>query len=84
LLNSNPNFDSGLFDLLAVKLVQGGMQLSSFLFSFKEDGVYVFADSGNYLISNTIVRVSNTLCPQTGINLFPITEANLARFGITP
>jgi hypothetical protein len=84
LLNTIENFDDGLFDLLQVKLVNGNLPISTFMFSFKDEGVYVFADSGNYLISNTLVRVSKSLCPSSGLNIFPISEDNLKRFGITP
>lgn len=84
LLNTNENFDDGLFDLLQVKLVNGNLPISTFMFSFKDEGVYVFADSGNYLISNTIVRVSKSVCPKSGLNIFPISEDNLKRFEITP
>lgn len=83
-MNTIENFDDGLFDLLQVKLVNGNLPISTFMFSFKDEGVYVFADSGNYLISNTLVRVSKTLCPSSGLNIFPISEDNLKRFGITP
>jgi hypothetical protein len=61
--------------------------LTSFLYSFLDEGTFVFADSGDYLLSNTIVRVSSTLCPATASstpNIYPITEENLARFGISP
>jgi hypothetical protein len=61
--------------------------LTSFLYSFLEEGTFVFADSGAYLLSNTIIRVSSTLCPASSgstPNIYPITEENLARFGITP
>jgi len=63
LLNTNQDFDDGLFDILQVKLVKGNLPISTFMFSFKDEGAYVFADSGNYLVSNTIVRVSKSLCP---------------------
>jgi hypothetical protein len=83
LLNTNPSFDDGLFDLLETKLVQGNMSISTFMFSFKNEGVYVFADSGFLITSSTIVKVSNKLCG-TGVNVYPMTEENLKKFEITP
>lgn len=44
LYNTNPDFDYALFDTLKVKLLNAGMNITTFFFTFSESGVYVFGD----------------------------------------
>jgi hypothetical protein len=60
------------------------MSISTFMYSFDTEGVYVFGDSANQLTSVTIIKVSKTLCNSTSGNIYPVTEENLKRLGIIP
>jgi hypothetical protein len=80
LYNTNDNYDSGLFDLLKIKLVQANMTLNNFMVTFTTEGQYVFADSSNPQIQSIIVKVSSSVCPATGSNIYPITAENLKKF----
>lgn len=87
LYNTNADFDSGVFDLLQTKLVQANMSINTFMYSFAQEGVYVFGDYKNQLASITIIKVSQSLCSSNltkNGNIFPLTEDNLATFEISP
>ena len=56
LINTNPTFDFSKFLLLAATLKNGTSKVSSFIFTFDEPGVYVFADS-NITAKLTIISV---------------------------
>ena len=59
------------------------MNFSTFMFSFKDEGVYTFGDYYNQLTSLTIVKVSSSMC-NTSANIYPLTEQNLNMLDITP
>lgn len=42
--NTNPHFDDGIFDALKAKIVGSGPPISSFAYTFTNEGVYVFRD----------------------------------------
>jgi hypothetical protein len=57
LINTNPSFDFSKFLLLATTLKKNGTtKINSFIFTFDDPGVYVFADS-NATAKLTIVSV---------------------------
>lgn len=58
LYNTNPDFDSGVFELLENKLLRSNMSISTFMYTFFDEGTYVFGDYENPLTSTTIVKVS--------------------------
>ena len=45
--NTNPTFDSGPFDKLQVKITQANIYISTFMYSFTEEGIYVLGDYSN-------------------------------------
>lgn len=45
LINTNPTFDFSKFLLLAATLKNATSKINTFIFTFDEPGVYVFADS---------------------------------------
>ena len=44
LYNTDPNYDYGTFSLLATKLQNAKLMISSFMVSFTYEGVFVFGD----------------------------------------
>lgn len=46
LINTNPSFDYSAFDVLATKLLNG-TNITQFVFTFQDSGVYVFGDSAD-------------------------------------
>jgi len=63
LLNTNENFDFGAFDALGESLIGGNY--SSFVFTFYEAGVYVFADSRNQAKQMIIAVMADARkCPE--------------------
>ena len=42
--NTNPSFDSGVFETLKTKLLNAGLNITTFMFTFSEEGVYMFGD----------------------------------------
>jgi len=80
ILNTNDYFDYGLFEKLKTKLVNAGMDISGFIFTFTEQGVYVFMDYSEST-SLTIVKVDES-CPAEA-NIIPLTEENLRLLDIT-
>lgn len=42
--NTNPDFDDGVFETLKTKIVGSSIAISSFAFTFGQQGVYVFGD----------------------------------------
>ncbi len=57
------------------------------MFTFIDEGVYVFGDYGNPLTSTTIVRVSEEFCNSELTakgNIFLLTEQYLEIFEIAP
>lgn len=64
LFNTNPNFDYGLFDDLKTRVINAGLDIDTFLFTFTEDGTYVFSDFAAPQLYQTIVKVSAE-CPET-------------------
>jgi hypothetical protein len=81
-LNSNPNFDFGEFESLKTKLVNSGMDISSFFFTFTAEGNYLFGDYSNQDTQQTLFHVSND-CSDSK-NIYPLTLENLQELGITP
>lgn len=45
--NTNPNFDDGVFDQVALRLTAAGADITSFAFTFVTAGTYVFQDSSD-------------------------------------
>lgn len=72
---------------MKTKLLQANMSISTFMYSFAEEGVYVFGDYANPVTSVTIVKVSKSMCSSDltkNGNIFPLTEENLEKFDISP
>ena len=42
--NTNADFDDGVFETLKTKIVDSGIAIASFAFTFSQSGVYVFGD----------------------------------------
>eukprot|EP00347_Sterkiella_histriomuscorum_P005935 403354701 len=82
LYNTNPSFDYGLFDTVKTKLLNAGMDISTFFFTFSQEGVYVFGDYADLYNSQTIIKVDDQ-CPATK-NIYPMTEENLQLLNIKP
>jgi hypothetical protein len=84
LINTNPSFDFSKFLLLATTLKKNGTsKINSFIFTFDDPGVYVFADS-NATAKLTIVSVMSPSqqCPANTVYA-SITQANLLKVGIS-
>jgi len=79
-LNTNPNFDDGVFDTLKTKLISSRMKIASLAYTFGEEGVYVFGDYADPANSQTIVVISKVLHPA----IMPPTAENLAKLGVAP
>jgi hypothetical protein len=47
LYNSNPDFDDGVFDTLKTKILNAGLDITSFAYTFTQEGVFVFGDYSN-------------------------------------
>jgi hypothetical protein len=84
LINTNRSFDFSNFLLLATTLKKNGTtRINSFIFTFDDPGVYVFADS-NATAKLTIVSVMSPSqqCPANTVYA-TITQANLLKVGIS-
>ena len=83
LINTNPTFDFSKFLLLASTLKNKTANITRFIFTFNEAGVYVFADS-NQTGKITIVSVMapSQQCPANTVYA-SITQANLLKVGIS-
>ena len=80
-LNSNPDFDYGVFEQLASQLAVGA-SIQTFAFTFFTIGTYVFADAANEA-HQTIIAVLdiNHPCP-SGNKILPTSSASLNPLGV--
>ena len=83
LINTNPDFDYGLFRELAVA-IKNGTVVSTFSFTFGQAGIYVFGDSSNYE-KQTIIGVmsESQKCSNEEMYAEPITYDSLLRLGVS-
>ena len=81
LLNTVKGFDYGSFTLLEEKLTKTGLTIDTFLFSFQEEGQYLFGDSSD-LNKQIMIKVTNLECDEAFIQ--PLSNDNLKALGITP
>jgi hypothetical protein len=83
LANSNPDFDYAAFLELEVKL-QAGDVVSTFAYSFSQDGIYIFGDSSDYE-KQTIIGVmgENKQCSDESKYIVPITYDALLKLGVS-
>jgi hypothetical protein len=77
-LNNNPKFDYGPFDELG-KMVQQGVEVSTFAFNFREAGVYVFTNKGSGTMTTiTVVKPSQVCDGQVnGVAVSMVTKESL-------
>lgn len=83
LLNTNPEFDFGLFSLLAeTQRLSGGVEAVLFPYRFDLSGVFVFHLSNN-VNRKTYVRVveQSAQCPEQG-PFFPTTPSTTTQLGL--
>ena len=79
LLNTNDNFDYGEFDALSALL--SSEVVKSFVFTFDEPGIYVFADSRNSAKQMVIaIMADGKACP-SDTSFSPQTYASLIKIG---
>lgn len=82
--NTNPDFDDGVFDTLKTKILNAGLDITSFAYTFTKEGVFVFGDYSDPNGFQTIVYVNNTLYTEyEDSNIFPLTAENLELLGIS-
>ncbi len=80
--NSNANFDYTSFTDLATR-ISNGENITLFVNTFSDSGVYVFADHAD-LTQLTVISVmsSSEKCPSTDEYIVPITASNLVKMGV--
>jgi hypothetical protein len=80
LLNSNPDFDYGAFSELADKLKLNTTKITTFSFTFKTVGTYIFVSSLDTKSITTLVVVGKTAaCPSN--NILPTSSSTLTTLG---
>lgn len=79
-LNSNAGFDFGEFEDLATKLVNAQMDITSFFFTFQEEGSYLFGDYSDPKLKQTLFVVSEQCADEPSI--LPMTIPNLKRLNV--
>ena len=85
LINTNPQFDYGTFRRLA-SLLESAVNISVFVHTFTEPGVYAFTDSINAASQLLVVVIgSGTTCERNGndFRVLPTSEQYLVQFNIT-
>jgi hypothetical protein len=82
LLNTNPSFDYGAFELLAERIAANASAVSAFAFTFSTAGKYVFADNANR-DKLTIISVlsRSTSCPSAS-KIMAASNTNLISMGL--
>jgi len=80
-LNSNQDFDYGVFEQLADQLAVGA-GIKTFAFTFREEGTYVFADAANdqHLTIIAVLPLSQP-CPN-GYRVLPTSATSLNPLGV--
>lgn len=81
LLNTNPSFDYGAFRALA-EAARSSSNVTSFGFTFRDGGVYVFYANGQPSLKSVIsVRLVGERCPTDG-TISPLTATVLVQLGV--
>lgn len=78
-LNTDPNFDDGVFDTLKTKLTSSARKIGSLAYTFGRRGVYVFGDHADPTNSQTVVVINDGPA-----QILPLTAENLRRLGVLP
>lgn len=80
--NTNPSFDYSTFTDLATR-ISGGESIDMFIYTFNQEGTYVFADSADQT-QQTIIAVMNSseTCADTDTYIVPVTSSNLMKMGV--
>uniref|UniRef100_A0A7S3JI35 Uncharacterized protein n=1 Tax=Euplotes harpa TaxID=151035 RepID=A0A7S3JI35_9SPIT len=82
-LNDDTNFDSSSFDTLKTKLINGGVSLSTFTYSFSAVTSKIALAFNDYTYSSklTVVALNRDSCPDG--NVLPLNPTTLESVGIT-
>ena len=82
--NTDPNYDYGAFTKLKTMLVNAGVAMDTFYYSFSEEGVFVFGDYSTPDTLQTIILVTNSANRCQGQRTWPLTAQNMKQLGILP
>lgn len=83
--NTDDNWDYGTFTKLANKMTLAGVNLTSFMKSFNDLGVFAFADYATPTEVQTLVYVTEDVQAKCeGVKQWPLTIENLNKLDINP